>query len=172
MNNILCIKPVIRSLSLYLMLYTNVGCVVTELPSFGRSRRCRIFHFPNFLLQPLFHNDHHLLRSPKHYSLRRDTANPDLVFFFPVLLKSLPFMSFPTHFSFSMEVDDSSYSRWSYATSDARSGPMKRLPAQTSLGVWEDEDGVYYASNWPPVQEYLDLIRKERWLPHPRSSSC
>ena len=86
-----------------------------------------------------------------------------------------------------MEVDDSSYSRWSYATSDARSEPMKRLramsnsrtrtpqpasrlppvpvsppPAQTSLGVWEDEDGVYYASNWPPVQEYLDLIRKER----------
>ncbi len=96
-------------------------------------------------------------------------------------------MTCPTCFSSAMDVDDSSYSRWSYATSDARSEPIEFLramsnsrtrtpqpasrlppifvppaPVQTSLGVWEDEDGVYYASDWPPVQEYLDFIRKER----------
>lgn len=87
-----------------------------------------------------------------------------------------------------MDIDSPSYSRWSYATSFARSEPCiphrqnpqsrTRLvpepvrpppptvspPAlvQTSLGIWEDKDAVYYASNWAPVQQYLDRIRKAR----------
>lgn len=85
------------------------------------------------------------------------------------------------------DVDDSNYSRWIYATSNSRSEPLESsqgravpsLPqtpqqsfsspllvvpslVQTSRGVWEDEDGVYYSSNWPPVKDYLGRIRNER----------
>jgi hypothetical protein len=87
-----------------------------------------------------------------------------------------------------MDIDSSSYSRWLYATSNARSElstahtpipqshtrlvpqPVRRppptvappSPAQTSPGIWEDDDGIYYSSNWSQVQDYLDRIRKER----------
>jgi hypothetical protein len=87
-----------------------------------------------------------------------------------------------------MDIDSPSYSRWSYATSYARSEPSiahiampqaltrqipqpdrrppptvnPPSPVQTTPGIWEDDDGVYYASNWATVQEYLDRIRKEK----------
>lgn len=99
-------------------------------------------------------------------------------------------MNIFSHSSSSMDIDDPTYCRWSYAISDARSEPItihkaisktrKRQPSlpspplpsvvpppspiQTSPGVWEDENGVYYSSSWYPVQEYLDLIRRERMM--------
>ncbi len=94
------------------------------------------------------------------------------------------------HPSSSMDIDDPTYSRWSYAISDVRSEPIRTRqaipldqtrrrqtsvpspcppplvpsPIQTSPGIWEDEDGVYHSSNWHPVQEYLALIRKEKTM--------
>lgn len=87
-----------------------------------------------------------------------------------------------------MDIHLPSHTRWSYYTSDARSEkvpayraspyhptqqtplPAHRSPpftpaapaVQTSLGIWEDDDDVYYSSEWPPVQEYLDLVRSTR----------
>ena len=104
-------------------------------------------------------------------------------------------MNISSHSTSFMDIDSPSYSRWSYATSDARSEPSiahiaipqtrtrwvpqpifcpppivaPPSPVQTSPGVWEDEDGIYYAPNWSPVQEYLDLIRKERRMLVPPS---
>ncbi|KAF9526590.1 hypothetical protein CPB83DRAFT_908227 [Crepidotus variabilis] len=88
----------------------------------------------------------------------------------------------------SWNIEDSMYSRWNYATSDTRSEPLEQSPrssasslpqtpqprscpppfdlplspVETSRGVWEDDDGVYYGSSWSPVQKYLGRIRKER----------
>ena len=97
-------------------------------------------------------------------------------------------MNIPAHSSPFMDIDSPSYSRWSYATSNARSEPSTvhttmpqarsireaqpvrcppptaapPSPVQTSPGIWEDDDGIYYGSNWSPVQQYLDRIREER----------
>ncbi|KAF9474550.1 hypothetical protein BDN70DRAFT_310947 [Pholiota conissans] len=91
---------------------------------------------------------------------------------------------------------DTTYSRWGYATSDARSEPVPQqrpaptptVPAAThtpcppptpytpsppeptkiSEGVYLDENGPVYSKEWPPVLEYLDSVREAKtMLPAP-----
>ncbi|KIM40218.1 hypothetical protein M413DRAFT_446385 [Hebeloma cylindrosporum] len=92
-----------------------------------------------------------------------------------------------------MHTDDPQYSRWSYNTSYARSEPLPpqrphsqivppslltpsppppskpRLPMQISTGVWLEDQGFLYSSEYPPVQKYLEETRGQRTFLRPPS---
>ncbi|PPQ93797.1 hypothetical protein CVT25_013505 [Psilocybe cyanescens] len=90
-----------------------------------------------------------------------------------------------------MDSDDTWQSRWSYSTSDARSEPIPvdrpsrqisppstpspplqsahPQPTEIEPGVWLKNGNTLYASNWPPVQEYLNEVREQRYLVDPPS---
>jgi len=92
-----------------------------------------------------------------------------------------------------MHTDDPQYSRWLYSTSYARSEPLPqqrprsqivppslqtpspppaskaRLPIQISPGVWVENQGVLYSSEYPPVQKYLEETRRQRTFLRPPS---
>jgi len=92
-----------------------------------------------------------------------------------------------------MHTDDAQYSGWSYNTSYARSEPLPpqrprsqivppslpppspplaskaRLPIQISPGVWVENQGILYSSEYPPVQKYLEDTRGQRTFLRPPS---
>ncbi|KAH9485021.1 hypothetical protein JR316_0001925 [Psilocybe cubensis] len=118
-------------------------------------------------------------------------STPDTHYTHPLHLRtqSSPMYDYPHPAT--PDIDTSWKSRWAYSVSDARSEPIpierpaRQIPppslpspppqstppplTEIEPGVWIKDGNTLYASNWPPVQQYLNEVREQRYLVDPPS---